>query len=91
MTASLTKVLLAIDGSREADLAVQAAADLSRKTGAELHVVHVFEDVTPPSRPGSTTFADYTRQAEEEARELLRKQAWTARVDRGEVSGNTSV
>jgi nucleotide-binding universal stress UspA family protein len=81
MTASLTKVLLAIDGSREAALAVRAAADVSRKTGAELHVVHVSQDVSPPSRPGST------RPAEEEARDLPRKLAWAARLDGGEVSG----
>jgi nucleotide-binding universal stress UspA family protein len=87
MTASLTKLLLAIDGSREAALAVRAAADVSRTTGAELHVVHVFPDVSSPSRLDSTMFADYARQAEEEARDLLRKLAWSARVDGGEVSG----
>jgi nucleotide-binding universal stress UspA family protein len=47
MTASLTKLLLAIDGSREAALAVRAAADVSRTTGAELHVVHVFPTFRP--------------------------------------------
>jgi nucleotide-binding universal stress UspA family protein len=36
-----TKVLLATDGSKEADLAAQTAVDLARKTGSELHVVHV--------------------------------------------------
>jgi nucleotide-binding universal stress UspA family protein len=87
MTASLTKVLLAIDGSREAALAVRAAAEISRMTNAELHVVHIFPEVSPPSRPVSTMFADYTRLAEEEARGLLRKLAWTVRVDGGEVSG----
>jgi nucleotide-binding universal stress UspA family protein len=86
MTASLTKLLLAIDGSREAALAVRTAADLSRNTGAELHVVHVFPDGSPPSGPNPNMFADFTRQAEEEARNLLRKQVWSARVDGGAVS-----
>jgi len=36
-----TKILLATDGSEEADLAAEAAVDLARKTGSELHVVHV--------------------------------------------------
>jgi nucleotide-binding universal stress UspA family protein len=36
-----TRVLLATDGSREADAAAQTAIDLARKTGSELHVVHV--------------------------------------------------
>jgi nucleotide-binding universal stress UspA family protein len=87
MTTSLTKVLLAIDGSRKAALVVRAAAEISRMTNAELHVVHTFADVSPPSRPISTRFAAYTRLAEEEARGLLRKLAWTVRVDEGEVLG----
>jgi len=87
MNASLTKVLLATDGSREATLALRAAADISCKTGAELHVVHVFTDVLPPPQPGSTIFNDYSRLAEEEARELLRKQGWKARIEGGEVAG----
>ena len=41
MNASLTTILLATDGSSDAALAGQVAADISRKTGAPLHVVHV--------------------------------------------------
>ncbi len=41
-----TKVLLATDGSEEADLATRTAADLADKTGSELHLVHVF-GITP--------------------------------------------
>src|SRR5215211_7778308 len=36
-----TKILLATDGSREAELAARTAADLSHKTNSELHVLHV--------------------------------------------------
>ena len=36
-----TKVLLATDGSREADLAAETAVGLAQKAGSELHVVHV--------------------------------------------------
>jgi len=36
-----TKVLLATDGSREAELAARTAADLAEKTRSELHVVYV--------------------------------------------------
>ena len=35
-----TKILVATDGSTDADLAVRAALDLSERTEAELHVVH---------------------------------------------------
>lgn len=38
-----TKVLLAVDGSREASLAARAALDLSSRTGSELHVIYVGE------------------------------------------------
>jgi nucleotide-binding universal stress UspA family protein len=86
MIASLTTILLAIDGSREAALAVRAAAEVSRMTGADLQVVHVIPEVSSPSHPTSTMLADYTRLAEEDAGNLLRKLAWTARVDGGEVS-----
>jgi len=38
-----TKILLATDGSAEAQLAATTAADLAKSTGSELHVVHVSE------------------------------------------------
>jgi nucleotide-binding universal stress UspA family protein len=38
-----TKILLATDGSSEAESATQTAVDLGQKTGSELHVVHVLE------------------------------------------------
>jgi nucleotide-binding universal stress UspA family protein len=37
-----TKILLATDGSKEAELATRTASDLAQKTGSELHVVHFF-------------------------------------------------
>ena len=51
-----TKILLATDGSEEAELAFASAADLSKKTGSELHVVYVGH--MPPvfyESPGATT------------------------------------
>ena len=36
-----TKILLATDGSREAELAARTAADLAKKTDSELYVLHV--------------------------------------------------
>ncbi len=65
-----TTILLATDGSREAELAATTAADLAKSTGSELHVVHVGE-----LRP---TFLAQTEvepaQLEREARELLDEQ-----------------
>ncbi len=41
MSIFTTKILLATDGSEEAEIASRTAADLAAKTGSELHVVHV--------------------------------------------------
>jgi nucleotide-binding universal stress UspA family protein len=51
-----TKILLATDGSKEAELATRTAADLAQKTGSELHVIHVFglAPVVPPVYPEAT-------------------------------------
>ena len=38
-----TRILVATDGSREAQLALTTAADLAKSTDSELHVVHVGE------------------------------------------------
>src|SRR3712207_1944482 len=46
MSISPTKILLATDGSEEAELAATSAAALAAKTGSELHVVHV--RILPP-------------------------------------------
>jgi nucleotide-binding universal stress UspA family protein len=42
------KILLATDGSEDAKLAARAAADLSDKTGAELHIIHSWQYVPHP-------------------------------------------
>src|SRR3712207_860131 len=42
------KILLATDGSEDAKLAARAAADLSYKTGAGLHVIHAWQYVPHP-------------------------------------------
>ncbi len=86
MTTPLTRILLATDGMREATLAGRAATDISNKTAAELHVVHVWTPVPPPPYPG-LVFDDHHRSAKEEAVRLLRKRAWDARVGGGRVAG----
>ncbi len=87
MITSLTRILLATHGSEDAALAGRAAADLSNKTAAELHVVHVWVDVPPPAYPSLSLdpLDNYSRLAEEEALGLLRREAWNARVAGGRV------
>ena len=45
MSAFPRKILLATDGSADAGRATEAASDLAKRAGAELHVVHVWHDV----------------------------------------------
>jgi nucleotide-binding universal stress UspA family protein len=69
-----TKILVATDGSREAELAATSAADIARGTGSELHVVDVF--------PGSAYVHPYYEVHYPEAAERLRREA---REERQEV------
>jgi nucleotide-binding universal stress UspA family protein len=84
-----TRILLATDGSEEAELAALRAVDLADATDSELHVVHVgVVPVLLKSYPG--TLGYYGRlyeQIEEVSRELLRKQSWRVKAVGGTVAG----
>jgi nucleotide-binding universal stress UspA family protein len=70
-----TKVLLATDGSREAELAATTAADLAQRTNSELHVVTVGPDYPLYELPDYTgRFEDVLREQRRETRELLEEQ-----------------
>jgi nucleotide-binding universal stress UspA family protein len=68
-----TKILLATDGSREAQLAAATAADLANSTGSELQVVHVGElpFVYHPERHAYRTVYE---EHEKESQQLLETQ-----------------
>jgi nucleotide-binding universal stress UspA family protein len=68
-----TKILLATDGSREAELASRTAADLAQKTHSELHVVHGFgiAPVGPPVYPEATDLQSVEYEAETEQRQRI--------------------
>jgi nucleotide-binding universal stress UspA family protein len=85
MSTSLRNILLATDGSRDAEVALRAAADISEKTGAALHVIHVYTELAPAAYP-PWVFDDYSHPLEEEARKLLRRQAWKAQSAGGRVA-----
>ncbi|QYJ15461.1 hypothetical protein Rxycam_01284 [Rubrobacter xylanophilus DSM 9941] len=42
------RVLLAVDGSEDAEFAARVAADLCRRSGAELHLIHAWQYVHSP-------------------------------------------
>ena len=84
-----TRILLATDGSEEAELAALRAVDLARSTDSELHVVHV--GVIPNllvSYPGTLGYdGKLYEQIEEVSGKLLRKQSWRVKAAGGTVAG----
>jgi nucleotide-binding universal stress UspA family protein len=73
-----TKILLATDGSEEARQAAQAAAELSKETGSEVHVAYVLP--SPSELRGHHLYSQEVmrsvlEQAEGEARSFLEEQA----------------
>ncbi len=71
------KVLLATDGSEDATLAARVAADLSKKTGSEMHMVHVLPQFPRYAYPGITpeVYSLVLDETHEKARHLLDSQA----------------
>ena len=62
-----TRILVATDGSREAQLALTTAADLAKSTDSELHVLHVGELplVYHPERHAyRTLYEEHEREAQ---------------------------
>ncbi len=87
------KILVATDGSREAELASSSAADLAERTGSELHVVYVGH--MPPviyESPGALALdrdlqSRMQERAEEGTRTKLDEQVQRVREAGGEVAG----
>jgi nucleotide-binding universal stress UspA family protein len=84
-----TKILLATDGSEEARLAAQAAAELSKDTGSEVHVAYVVP--SPRELRGHHYYSkevmrSVIEQAEGEARSFLEEQAKQIGASGGKVA-----
>jgi nucleotide-binding universal stress UspA family protein len=84
-----TKILLATDGSEEARLAAQAAAQLSKDTGSEVHVAYVLP--SPRELRGHHVYSQEVmrsvlEQAEGEANSFLEEQAEQIRASGGKVA-----
>ncbi len=82
-------ILLATDGSDEAGLATQAAAELSKATGSEVHVAYVLP--TEAELIGPHAYTDEIREslierAERDARSFLEEQAERVRSEGGKVA-----
>jgi nucleotide-binding universal stress UspA family protein len=84
-----TRILLATDGSREAELAAETAFDLSKKLDSELHAVYV-EPMPERHTSGLMRFgvdlpAEVVESVEQEARTKLEEQVQKIREAGGEV------
>jgi nucleotide-binding universal stress UspA family protein len=76
-------IVLATDGSDGASLAARAAADLSRKTGAQLHVAHAWRHHLQNLGYPTVAWTDYSYVDEREARRVI-----LAQVDALEAAGD---
>ena len=80
-----TKILLATDGSADAQLAATTAADLAQRTNSELHVVYVGPDLPLYELPEHLAdFEDVLHEQRREAQAVLEEQ-----VKMVEESGGT--
>ena len=84
-----TTIMLATDGSEEGKLATQAATELSRDTGSELHVIYVLP--TPAQLVGHHLYGQETREsviagAERDAETFLKDQAEQIGSNGGKVA-----
>ena len=82
-------ILLATDGSDEAGLATQAAAELSKATGSEVHIAYGLP--TEAQLIGPHAYTDEIREslierAERDARSFLEEQAERVRSEGGKVA-----
>jgi len=83
----IARVLVATDGSEGARLAGRAAADIASRTGAELHLVHVWRLVPAHAAYPGVMWTDYSYLSEDEARRLLKREAAGIAESGGRIAG----
>lgn len=71
---SSKRILLATDGSKDAELAARTSGGLAQKTGSELHAVYVRPRIIP-HRPGYYVGPEVMEDAERKEREGLEQEA----------------
>jgi nucleotide-binding universal stress UspA family protein len=84
-----TRILLAIDDSKEAELATRKAVDLASGTGSELHVVYVGQLPNFLMKDLDTLGFDRTLydEIERESLEILWRLTWRVKAAGGTVAG----
>ncbi len=89
MTILPRRILLATDGSEEAELAARVAVEVAKSTGSELHLVHVkLLPLTPPYPDVlDWRWGEDLERAEREAQELVDEQVEKVEDAGGIVAG----
>ena len=82
-----TRILLATDGSKEAELATKTALKLAQQTGSELHVIHVLALPLDTQDPSSFE-PDVRRQLEKRTRARLEEMVRRIEISGGTVEGS---
>ena len=81
-----TTILLATDGSAEAQLAARTAADLAQRTDSELHVTIVGAGVPISGTTSPAHFEDVLREHRRQAQEVLEQQVKSIEESGGAVN-----
>jgi nucleotide-binding universal stress UspA family protein len=79
----MKKILVAIDGSQQAAAALRMGAELARRLGSELRIVHALPRYDGAADPW---FEPFERAAEENARGMLDQAVSGCGVEAGKVS-----
>src|ERR671921_1426548 len=82
-----TKILLATDGSKDAELATKAAIELANATGSELHVVYVGEFGPLPRAPLESKLGQIAQRLTRRTRSVLGERIALIAAAGGGVSG----
>jgi nucleotide-binding universal stress UspA family protein len=80
------RILLATDGSEEADAAARMAVELATSTGSELHVIHVGK-IAPVYHPERHGYVARYERLHEHAEQLLDEQVEKVKAAGGTVAG----
>ena len=83
-----TKILLATDGSKDAELAADAAIELANKTGSELHVLYVGDFAPSPHADTSGKLEQIIESISHRSRSLLGERIGLIAAAGGDVSGD---
>ena len=81
-----TTILLATDGSAEAQLAARTAADLAQRTDSELHVTTVGAGVPISATTSPAHFEDVLSENRRQAQEVLEQQTKSIEESGGAVN-----